>query len=186
MAMASDADILRDFEFPPNASIVDARYFTYNAGRSLVGAQPPTAFKVLMADKTTFPALDGQSVSLAVLQIPGGVVNPPHSHPRATELLLLISGDLQVGFIDSTNKHFNQTLKAGDMFVFPKGLVHYQFNILPNIPAIAVSAFGSANAGLVSIPSNLFQTGIEDRILAQSFKTDIPTIQRLKASVVTF
>ncbi|XP_027063017.1 putative germin-like protein 9-2 [Coffea arabica] len=183
MAMASDADILTDFNLPPNVSNVDATFFTYTAARSLVGAQPPTALNFLFADKTSFPALDGQGVSLAVLRMPGGAVNPPHSHPRATELLLLISGYLEVGFIDSTNKLFNQTLNAGDMYVFPKGLVHYQFNYAPDVPAISVSAFGSANPGLVSIPSNLFQTDIEDRILAWSFKTDIPTIQRIKASV---
>nr|ADB85399.1 putative germin-like protein subfamily [Phyllostachys edulis] len=68
------------------------------------------------------------------------------------------------------------------MFVFPKGLVHYQFNQgQGSKPATALSAFGSAAAGLVSVPVTVFGTDIDDAILAKSFKTDVPTIQKLKA-----
>lgn len=52
------------------------------------------------------------------------------------------------------------------MFVFPKGLVHFQYNSDAKNPAAAVSAFGSANAGTVSLPKTLFATNIEDGILA--------------------
>ncbi|KAF3943782.1 hypothetical protein CMV_029692 [Castanea mollissima] len=98
-----------------------------------------------------------------------------------TELLFLLDGSLQVGFDDTTNKLFTQTLQAGDMFVFPKGLVHYQYNSDAKNPAIAVSAFGSANAGLVSVPNTVFTTGIDNGILAKFFKTDIATIQKIKS-----
>ncbi|KAM3740762.1 hypothetical protein ACB098_08G123200 [Castanea mollissima] len=126
-------------------------------------------------------SMDG--VSSAILQFPAGTPNPPHIHPRASELLFLFQGTLQVGFVDTTNKLFTQTLQAGDIFVFPKGLVHFQYNADTQIPAIAVSAFGSANAGTVSLPNTLFTTGIDDNILAKSFKTDIATIQALKAGL---
>jgi hypothetical protein len=55
------------------------------------------------------------------------------------------------------------------MFVFPKGLVHYQSNANANAknPATAISAFGNANAGTVSVPSTVFATGIDDNILAK-------------------
>uniref|UniRef100_A0A2N9FKJ2 Germin-like protein n=1 Tax=Fagus sylvatica TaxID=28930 RepID=A0A2N9FKJ2_FAGSY len=147
------------------------------------GAPPPTAFKVSKASIAEFPALTGQSVSFAVLQFPAGSVNPPHTHPRSAELLFLLDGSLQVGFVDTTNKLFTQTLDAGDLFVFPKGLVHYQYNSDPNLPAIAVSAFGSANAGTVSVPNTVFNTSIDDGILAKSFKTDIATIQKIQAGL---
>jgi hypothetical protein len=35
---------------------------------------------------------------------------------------------LEVGFIDTTNRLFNQTLWIGDTFMFPEGLVHFQYN----------------------------------------------------------
>jgi hypothetical protein len=61
-------------------------------------------------------------------------------------------------------------------------LKHYQYNA-GTAPAIAIAAFGSANAELVSLPNTLFTTGIDDNVLALSFKTDVATIQRLKAGL---
>ena len=117
----------------------------------------------------------------AFLQYPAGSVNPPRTHPRATELLYLLQGTLEVGFVDTTNKLYTQTLQTGDMFIFPKGLVHYQYNSNTTGTALALSAFGSANAGTVSLPVTLFAAGVDDGILAKYFKTDLPTIQNLKA-----
>ena len=87
--------------------------------------------------------------------------------------------------MDGTNKLYTQTLQTGDIFVFPKGLVHFQYNADPKQPAIALSAFGSANAGTSSLPKALFATDIDDDILAISFKTDVATIQKLKAGLAS-
>ncbi|CAB4283286.1 unnamed protein product [Prunus armeniaca] len=183
MATAGDPDIITDFIAPPNGT-VDGNFFTYTGFRVLVGGgPPPTAFKVLKATLAEFPSLNGQSVSYAVLQFPSGTTNPPHTHPRSAELLFLVGGTLEVGFVDTKNNLFTQTLQAGDLFVFPKGLAHFQYNADSQNPALAISAFGSANAGTVSIPSTLFATGIDDNVLAISFKTDVATIQKLKAGL---
>ncbi|KAA8549887.1 hypothetical protein F0562_001571 [Nyssa sinensis] len=69
------------------------------------------------------------------------------------------------------------------MFWFPKGLVHYQYNSDAKNPATAISAFDSANAGIASIPTTLFVTGIDDNILAKAFKTDAAAIQKIKAGL---
>ena len=61
--------------------------------------------------------------------------------------------------------------------------MYFQYNADTQIPALAISAFGSANAGTVSLPNTLFTTGIDDNILAKSFKTDIATIQALQAGL---
>ncbi|KAK7822220.1 germin-like protein 9-3 [Quercus suber] len=163
-----------------------ANFFTFTGMRILIQAPLPTAFKVTKASIAEFPALNGQSVSYAILQYPAGSVNPPYTHPRSAELLFLLNGSLQVGFVDTTNKLFTQTLQAGDMFVFPKGLVYYQYNTDANNSAIAISAFGSANAGTVSVPNSVFTTGIDDGNLAKSFNTDIGTIQKIKAGLEFF
>ncbi|PSS04990.1 Germin-like protein [Actinidia chinensis var. chinensis] len=183
MAMAGDPDIISDFIVPPNTTIVDGNLFTFTGMRVLVDAPFPTTFKVLKASMAEFPVLNGQSVSSAVLQYPASSINPPHTHPRSAELLFLLGGSLEVGFVDTTNKLFTQTLQAGDLFVFPKGLVHFQYNSDAKNPAVAVSAFGSASAGTVSVPSAVFNTSIDDGILAKSFKTDIATIQKIKAGL---
>ncbi|XP_030450829.1 germin-like protein 9-3 [Syzygium oleosum] len=182
---AGDPDILTDFVVPPNVNIsnIDGNFFTFTGMRSILGSNPPTAFTVTKASAKEFPALEGQSVSFAVLQFPASSVNPPHTHPRGSELLFLIYGSLQVGFVDTTNKLFTQTLQAGDMFIFPKGLVHFQYNFNQTDSAVAVSAFGSASAGLVSVPVAVFETNIDDGILAKSFNTNVTTIQALKAGL---
>ncbi|KAK9907828.1 hypothetical protein M0R45_000199 [Rubus argutus] len=184
MAMA-DPDIISDFIKPTPNATVDANYFTFTGMRVLIGGAPPTTFTVLKATMAEFPALFGQSVSYAVLQFPSGTVNPPHTHPRSAELLFLIDGTLEVGFVDTKNNLFNQTLQAGDMFVFPKGLVHYQYNADSQNSALAISAFGSASAGTVSIPATLFTTNIDDNVLALSFKTDVGTIEKLKSGLAS-
>ncbi|XP_062103364.1 germin-like protein 9-3 [Humulus lupulus] len=184
MTMAGDPDILTDFVVPPNlsASKITGSFFTYTALRTIAAA---TTFNVTKVSMSEFPALNGQSVSYAVLQYPVGTTNPPHVHPRSAELLFLFDGSLEVGFVDTTNKLYTQTLQAGDIFVFPKGLVHFQYNADPKVFAVAVSAFGSANAGTSSLPKALFATDIDDDALAISFKTDVATIQKLKAGLAS-
>ncbi|XP_062083619.1 germin-like protein 9-3 [Humulus lupulus] len=186
MTMAGDPDILTDFVVPAtvNASQgVDGIFFTFTGLESLMAADPPATFKATKVSMAEFPALNGQSVGYAVLQFPAMTTNPPHTHPRSAELLLLIDGSLEVGFIDTANKLYTQSLQSGDIFVFPKGLVHFQYNSDPQNPAVAVSAFGSANAGTVSLPTTLFASGLDDNVLAISFKTDVDTIQKLKAGL---
>ncbi|KAM0996921.1 hypothetical protein ACFX2C_006868 [Malus domestica] len=130
MAMAGDLDIITDFIVPPNENgTVNGNFFTYTGFHALVGRGPPTPFNVMKASLAEFPTLNGQSVSYVVLQFPNnGTTNPPHTHPRSVELLFLVGGTLEVGFVDTKNNLFTQTLQAGDLFVFPKGLAHFQYN----------------------------------------------------------
>ncbi|KAM5554391.1 hypothetical protein ABKV19_022665 [Rosa sericea] len=132
-----------------------------------------------------FPALNGQSVSYAVLQLPPQTLLPPHTRPDATGLLFLLDGSLEVGLIDTKNNLYTQKLQAGDMFVFPKGLIHYQYNTDSQLPATAIAAFGSASARAVAVPPSVFASGIDDVILAKSFKTDVDTIKKIKAGLTT-
>ncbi|KAI4382653.1 hypothetical protein MLD38_008590 [Melastoma candidum] len=185
LATASDPDILTDFVAPANITgQVPGSFFKFTKIRSLVddNAEFPKEFTVTKASLAEFPALDGQSVSFAVLQYPGGTVNPPHTHPRSAELLFLLSGTLFVGFVDTTNNLYTETLQGGDMFIFPKGLVHFQYNFKSDV-AVAVSAFGSSNAGTVSIPKTVFTAGIDETVLAKSFKASILDIKKLEAGL---
>ncbi|CAI0544191.1 unnamed protein product [Linum tenue] len=182
-AISGDPDILTDFITPPNTNTIDGSFFTFSGFGFLVnGTQLPDKFTVVKATMAQFSALNGQSVSYATLLFPNGTTNPPHTHPRAAELLFVLDGELNVGFVDTAGKLYTQNLQVGDMFVFPKGLVHFQYNAGAGY-AIALSAFGSANAGTVSLPGTLFATGIDDVVLAKSFKTDVGVIQKLKAGL---
>ncbi|XWS51920.1 hypothetical protein CRYUN_Cryun11dG0023300 [Craigia yunnanensis] len=183
MVYGSDPDIISDFLAPANSTALDGNFFTFTGLRGIFDADYPPNFKVTKASMAEFPALNGQSVSFATLEYPIGTLNPLHIHPRSSELLIVVDGSLEVGFVDTTGKLYTQTLQVADIFVFPKGLVHYQYNPSSDQPAMAVSSFASANAGTVSIPSTVFATGIDDDVLAKGFKTDVATIQKIKAGV---
>ncbi|CAI0433636.1 unnamed protein product [Linum tenue] len=94
---------------------------------------------------------------------PNGGLNPPHTHPRATEILLVLEGTLAVGFVTSNpdNRLITKVLYPGDVFVFPIGLIHFQVNI-GQASAVAVAA----NAVFGSNPP------INPDVLAKAFQLD--------------
>ncbi|KAL4576722.1 hypothetical protein LXL04_012820 [Taraxacum kok-saghyz] len=183
LTVSTDPDILTDYILPPNTTVTDPNYFTFTGLRSLVNATYPPTFTAIKVTQTEFPGLMGQSVSYAVLEFPIGSINPLHIHPRATELLFVIAGSLEVGFVDTSNKLFTQKLATGDMFVFPKGLVHFQYNSNGTEPAMAVSTFGSANAGTQSIANSVFNSTIYEGILAQSFNTSVNIVEKIESGL---
>jgi len=183
LAQASDPDILFDYIVPPNVTKIDGNLFTYTEIRGFFDGPNLTETKSMLASMAEFPVLNGQSVSLSFLRLGPGGVSAPHTRTHATGLFFVLEGRFEVGFVDTTNKLYTQTLERGDMFIFPKGLVHYQYNADCKKPAVAVAAFGSASASTVSIPVTLFDTKIEDVVLAKSFKTNVATIRKLKAGL---
>ncbi|KAF8753197.1 hypothetical protein HU200_011643 [Digitaria exilis] len=183
--VAGDPDILTDYIIPANfnPANITGDFFAYGGLRAALTGPAPVNFTVTKASMAEFPALNGQSVSFASLFYPPGSVNPTHTHPRASELLLVVDGELSVGFIDTAGKIFTKDLATGDMFIFPKGTVHWQYNAAVSQNASALSAFGSAAAGLVSVPVTVFGTGIDDDVLVKSFKTDVDTVHKLKTAL---
>ncbi|XP_050229458.1 germin-like protein 9-3 [Mercurialis annua] len=182
-ANAEDPDILKDFLVPPSLdpNTITRQYFTFTGFRPLRKANltGKTTALVTKATIKEFPALEGQGVSVAAIMYPPSGMNLPHIHPRASELLVVLLGILEVGFVDTTNKLFTQTIQAPDMFIFPKGLVHFQVNLRNDSIAYALGVFGGASAGTVSLPGTLFGSGISAEILAKAFKTDANTISKL-------
>ncbi|XP_021897670.1 germin-like protein 9-3 [Carica papaya] len=179
--MADDPHITSDFLVPENSKAINSSFFTLTAMRTLFKPNPPATFSVTKATMAEFPALKGQSVSYAALEFPaGGSVDPLHAHPRSAELLFVVHGCVEVGFVDTRGKLLTQKVEEGDMFLFPKGVVHFEYNIEEEIPAFAVSAFGSASPGTEWVDGGLFGAEVEDEILAKSFQTDVATIQKIK------
>ncbi|KAG8089937.1 hypothetical protein GUJ93_ZPchr0011g26975 [Zizania palustris] len=104
---------------------------------------------------TEFPGLNTLGLSMARTDIaPGGAVLP-HSHPRASEMMFVYSGSVVVGFFDCNGKLFQKTLAEGDVFIFPRGLVHFIMNYGFNL-ATTFSVLNSQNPGVVGITHAMF------------------------------
>ncbi|XP_024519893.1 putative germin-like protein 2-1 [Selaginella moellendorffii] len=138
---------------------------------------------VTTANAARFPGLNTLGVSSARVDYAPGGLNPPHVHPRATELLFLVEGKLYVGFVTTApdNKLFAKTISAGESFVFPKGLIHFQLNV-GDSPAFGLAAFGSQNAGASQVAKAVFASmpAIEDAVLEIAFQVDNGEIKHLK------
>ncbi|CAD5333434.1 unnamed protein product [Arabidopsis thaliana] len=121
------------------------------------------------------PGLNTLGISLVRIDYRINGQNPPHTHPRATEILLVQEGTLFVGFFSSfpENRLFNKTLNKGDVFVFPEGLIHFQVNIGKQ-PAVAFASLSSQNPGVIIIGNTLFgsKPPIDPNVLAKAFQLD--------------
>jgi hypothetical protein len=64
---------------------------------------------------------------------------------------------LLVGFVTSNpeNRLFTKVLNKGDVFVFPIGLIHFQFNA-GKTNAVAFAGLSSQNAGVITIANVVF------------------------------
>ncbi|KAI3804926.1 hypothetical protein L1987_26812 [Smallanthus sonchifolius] len=111
-------------------------------------------------------------------------LNPPHTHPRATEVLTVIEGTLQVGFVTSNpdNRFISKVLQKGDVFVLPVGLVHFQRNV-GNGYAVAIAALSSQNPGAITIANTVFgaNPSISRDVLAKAFQVDKSVVDMIQA-----
>ncbi|CAH2080644.1 unnamed protein product [Thlaspi arvense] len=153
----------------------------------------------LLTPRSTSNPMGSTVTPFAVMQIPGlntlgislvridfapyGLV-PPHFHPRATEILVVLEGTLDVGFVTSDPDHrlFTKTLCPGDVFVFPQGLIHFQFNE-GKTDAVAISALSSQNPGVITVADTVFGSNpkISTDVLTKAFQLDKKVVDYLQA-----
>lgn len=141
-----------------------------------------TGSAVTGANVQRIPGLNTLGVSLARVDYAPGGINPPHTHPRATEIVFILEGELDVGFITTANVLISKTIKMGEVFVFPKGLVHYQKNNGKR-PASAIAAFNSQLPGTQSLAATLFAAtpAVPDNVLTKTFQVGTKEIEKIKS-----
>ncbi|KAH7292557.1 hypothetical protein KP509_29G074400 [Ceratopteris richardii] len=169
---AADQDPLQDFcvadldsmqvtlnGFPCKPSNdVNSTSFASTLLRLPMGENMALGSAVNLANAMTFPALNTQGLSIARTDFrPRGLV-PPHAHPRASEILFVTRGTLLVGFVSTSRQLFMQVLREGDLFVFPRALPHFQFNVDEHLPALSISSFNSQNPGVYELAASLLST----------------------------
>ncbi|KAL5769449.1 hypothetical protein ACOSP7_013603 [Xanthoceras sorbifolium] len=128
------------------------------------------------------PGLNTLGVSLSRIDYAPGGLNPPHTHPRATEVVFVLKGQLEVGFITTANVLISKSIKKGEVFVFPRGLVHFQKNN-GKVGAAVIAAFNSQLPGTQSIAATLFAASppVPDHVLTKAFQVGTKEVEKIKS-----
>ncbi|EOY10775.1 RmlC-like cupins superfamily protein [Theobroma cacao] len=158
----------------PKLAVADDFFYS---GLNMPGnTSNPVGSNVTTVNVDQIPGLNTLGISLVRIDYaPYGGLNPPHTHPRGTEILVVVEGTLYVGFVTSNpeNRLFTKVLYPGDVFVFPIGLIHFQFNI-GKTEAVAFAGLSSQNAGVITIANAVFGSDppINPDVLTKAFQLD--------------
>ncbi|KAK8712820.1 hypothetical protein V6N13_148074 [Hibiscus sabdariffa] len=200
-AYASDPSPLQDFcvaindpkdgvfvngKFCRDPKLAKADDFYYSGLNVPRNTSNPVGSTVTPVNVAQIPGLNTLGISLARIDFaPNGGLNPPHTHPRATEILLVVEGTLYVGFVTSNtdNRLITKVLYPGDVFVFPQGLVHFQFNV-GNTNAVAFAGLSSQNPGVITIANAVFGSNppINPDLLVKAFQLDKNVVKNLQSN----
>ncbi|PON76569.1 Germin [Parasponia andersonii] len=171
-------------KFCKNPKLANADDF-FTSGLNIPGnTDNAVGSNVTTVNVDKIPGLNTLGISLVRIDYAPYGQNPPHTHPRGTEILVVAEGTLYVGFVSSNqdgNRLFTKVLNKGDVFVFPIGLIHFQANI-GHIPAVAFAGLSSQNAGVITIANTVFgsEPPINPEVLARAFKLDINIVEYLQ------
>ncbi|XP_010475908.1 PREDICTED: germin-like protein subfamily 1 member 1 [Camelina sativa] len=132
----------------------------------------PFMINVTVTTTANLPGLNTMGLTMARLDFGASGIVPPHMHPRASEVTVCLDGVLLVGFVDTSGRVFTQELHPGETFVFPKGLVHFLYNIDTVSSALAVSGLSSQNPGtqIVSLSSFISKSPIPEEVLKSALR----------------
>ncbi|XP_031259170.1 germin-like protein subfamily 1 member 13 isoform X1 [Pistacia vera] len=197
-ASAFDPSPLQDFcvaiDEPKNAVFVNGKFCKdpklakaedfYFSVKMPGDTNNPVGSNVSAVNVDKIPGLNTLGISAARIDFAPYGQNPPHIHPRATEILVVLEGTLLVGFVTSNpnNTLISKVLNKGDVFVFPIGLVHFQFNI-GKTNALAFAGLSSQNPGVITIADAVFGSNppINPDFLAKAFMLDVKVVKDLQA-----
>lgn len=128
-----------------------------------------------------FPAIMTQGITYVRVKVVPCGCTLAHSHPRATEIMTLISGGpLQVGFVDTKGEAHIEVIYPGDVTLFPRGLLHFELNVGDQI-ADYISALNSEDPGTLTSASALFK--VPKRALASSLNLPWQLIDAINSTI---
>lgn len=168
-----------------NPKLVTANDFFFPGLNVPGNTMNPQGSNVTAVSVNELPGLNTLGISMVRIDFAPNGQNPPHTHPRATEILIVIQGQLNVGFVTSNqngNQLLSKLLREGDVFVFPEGLIHFQQNN-GLVPTVAIAALSSQNPGVNTIANAVFgaKPPISDDILAKAFMIEKAQVDWIQA-----
>ncbi|KAH8670369.1 spherulin-1A [Tricladium varicosporioides] len=141
VAMLKDEDYAFDFVTPPKVG-----------GAVLEGE----GGKFVVASGTTMLGLVENGMSMAVGFTKACGFNTPHTHPRATELSIVVKGRMISEFVAETGaRKIRNEHQTYSMVAFPQGALHLEFN--PDCEELVfVAIFNSEDPGINTPAESLF------------------------------
>ncbi|RVW53199.1 Germin-like protein subfamily 1 member 13 [Vitis vinifera] len=197
LASASDPSPLQDtcvaIDEPKDAGIslfckdpklTEAEDFFFSGLDKPGNTSNPVASNVTTVNVEQIKGLNTLGISMVRIDYEPYGQNPPHTHPRATEILTVLEGTLYVGFVTSNteNRLISKVLNKGDVFVFPIGLIHFQFNV-GKTKAVAIAGLSSQNPGVITIANAVFGSDppINPDVLTRAFQLDKKVVSYLQS-----
>ncbi|KQK12614.2 hypothetical protein BRADI_1g04907v3 [Brachypodium distachyon] len=180
---ADDQPTFPGFPCKPSSTVVsDDFFFGGLSAPAKPASDSPFGSAVTSGNVEAFPGLNTLGLSINRVDLAPGGVNPLHTHPRAAELVHVVSGEMLVGFVSTAGKFYSKVVGEGQSFVIPRGLTHFQYNVGATA-ARALTVFNSQLPGLVLAAPALFGADpeIPDAVLAKSFQVDGEIIKLLKS-----
>ncbi|OWM71641.1 germin-like protein subfamily 1 member 13 [Punica granatum] len=167
----------------PNLTVADD--FLYQGLNMPGDTNNKLGSKVTPVTVDQIPGLNTLGISAARIDFAPYGLNPPHTHPRGTEFLIVVEGELYVGFVLSNqlgNRLITKVLKPGDVFVFPIGMIHFQLNVGKS-NAVAFAGLSSQNPGVITIANAVFgaKPPINPDVLTKAFQVDKKAIDYLQS-----
>lgn len=84
---------------------------------------------VVNANAATFPAAEGEGLTLAWLALGLCAMLPPHYHPRATNFVVAVEGETDTWMLlENGADVVSTTLTKGKMMIFPRESLHSMQN----------------------------------------------------------
>ncbi|GAB2232080.1 hypothetical protein Droror1_Dr00011102 [Drosera rotundifolia] len=192
--VAGDPDLLQDFCVADLASGTKVNGFACKNPVAVTaddfffgGLATPAATNTTMGSAGTaanvlkIPGLNTLGISMTRIDFAPGGLSPPHVHPRATEMIFVLEGELNIGFITTTNVLFTKLVTAGEAFVIPRGLVHYLKNDGLK-PAAVIASFNSQMPGTLLISLALFTSTppVPDHVLTTAFQIGTKEVEAIR------
>ncbi|CAH8259260.1 unnamed protein product [Arabidopsis lyrata] len=172
-------------EFCKDPKLVTANDFYYSGLNIPGNTNNRLGASITNVDVSLIPGLNTLGVAIARLDFaPGGQLSP-HIHPRASQIILVLKGELSVGFVSSNEYNytlFSKVLYPGDVLVFPIGLVQFHANNNKKTNAVAISAYGSQNPGVIPVGNAVFGSNplIDPKLLAKAFALDVNIVRHVQ------
>ena len=80
---------------------------------------------ITIANKESFPILDGNEAAVFMVKMKAGAVREPHWHPNCWELNVVLSGRAKVGVVNPDDTRSECEIGVGEVSFIPMGFFHY-------------------------------------------------------------